>query len=311
MEYKQLCSSGSKFVEGGYGELPFGALGDVPTLKKGGDPDEDGERSTAHLLKGKRAEEQGQEKSDNAPETKTSHSKKSDSSPESISLLSLPEMLPLPQKKARTKHVLIPNQVQMMGSSYEYPQPNLPTDPWLLQATQRNHVLTGNARFEPLSTNNSYSMTSQQNAPQSVVPNSFSQMHILNAYLETIQRANEMIDNNINMAAASMPATRNHNMGSNLLHPATRDRSATSNDAPGLMMQQAQPVFNMASSSTTQVNQAQLWQNQSMINNASNYQQLMGNTQESQQLLPTYGNAEQGVDLDNVNEDISKKNMNR
>jgi hypothetical protein len=71
------------------------------------------------------------------------------------------------------------------------------------------------------------------------------------------------------------------------------------------MMQQAQPVFNMASSSTTQVNQAQLWQNQSMINNASNYQQLMGNNQESQQL------AEQGVDLDNVNEDNSKKNMNR
>jgi hypothetical protein len=68
-------------------------------------------------------------------------------------------------------------------------------------------------------------MTSQQNAPQSVVPNSFLQMHILSAYLETIQKANEMIDNNINMAAASMAATRNHNMGSNLLHPATRDRS--------------------------------------------------------------------------------------
>ncbi|KAL3770401.1 hypothetical protein ACHAWO_006390 [Cyclotella atomus] len=71
--------------------------------------------SSCALQEGKRAKEQGQEKSDNTLETKTSHLKKSDSSPESISLLSLPEMLPLPQKKARTEHVPIPNQVQMMG----------------------------------------------------------------------------------------------------------------------------------------------------------------------------------------------------
>ncbi|KAL7508141.1 hypothetical protein ACHAXN_008122 [Cyclotella atomus] len=237
--------SGGESFDDDFGGLLSSEFGDKLTpFKRGqGDVNEDkgkaGKRIAIDDVIGKSAEERTQEKSDESPLTKIGQSAKSDSSPESADLLSLPEMKLPPHKKANSSssgvcQFDVGRDHQSSSNEQFAVLPNIPTEFWQASAP---------ALFQ--GANDSYSMASQSNinASQPVLSNPLSNM-LRNTHLDA--------------AAGLIPTTQNSGTNSN-----TPVSSASS------LMAQAQPNFHLNSSDGPLADQAHLWQSQPMINSTS------------------------------------------
>jgi hypothetical protein len=237
--------SGGESFDDDFGGLLSSEFGDklTPFKRSQGDVNEDkgkaGKRIAIDDVIGKSAEERTQEKSDESPLTKIGQSAKSDSSPESADLLSLPEMKLPPHKKANSSssgvcQFDVGRDHQSSSNEQFAVLPNIPTEFWQASAP---------ALFQ--GANDSYSMASQSNinASQPVLSNPLSNM-LRNTHLDA--------------AAGLIPTTQNSGTNSN-----TPVSSASS------LMAQAQPNFHLNSSDGPLADQAHLWQSQPMINSTS------------------------------------------